>query len=141
MTGGKFLNCEFGIFILVLYGKEIYNEADEMIKHIRIRTCVIFYVLFVSSFIIPLPVRTKIVGIKIVPAAILDWYAVVLDDFRYLDSQEQLNIIMSFLVFLIVHLAIVTLISIFISWQLTALVRKCKPGEVEGRREQGADRI
>jgi hypothetical protein len=97
-----------------------------MIKHIRLRTCVIFYVLFIASFIIPLPVRAKIRGISIIPAAILDWYSVILDDFRYLGSQEQLHIIMSFLVFLITHLAIVTLISIFISWQITALVRKCK---------------
>jgi hypothetical protein len=100
-----------------------------MIKHIRLRTCVIFYILFIASFIIPIPVRAKIRGINIVPAAILDWYSVILDDFRYLDSQKQLQIIMSFLVFLIAHLAIVTLISVFISWQLTALANKCKPRE------------
>ena len=75
-----------------------------MIKHIRLRTCVIFYVLFIASFIIPLPVRAKIRGINIVPAAILDLYSVVLDDFRHLDSQKQLHIIMSFLVFLIAHI-------------------------------------
>ena len=102
-----------------------------MIKHIRIRTFVIFHVLFIASFITPLPVRTK-GGIRMIPAAILDWYSVILDDFRYLDSQEQLHIVMSFLFFLIVHLTIVTLISIFISRRLTALVRKCKPGEAEG---------
>ena len=100
-----------------------------MIKHIRLRTCVIFYVLFIASFIIPLPVRAKIRGINIVPAAILDLYSVVLDDFRHLDSQKQLHIIMSFLVFLIAHLAIVTLISLFISWQLTALASKFKPND------------
>jgi hypothetical protein len=106
-----------------------------MIKHIRIRTCLIFYVLFIASFIIPLPVRTK-GGISIIPAAILDWYAVVLDDFRWFDTQKQLHIIMSFLVFLIAHLAIVTLISLFISWQLTALVRRCKQREVTGRTDK-----
>jgi hypothetical protein len=120
-----------------------------MIKHIRIRTCVIFYILFIVSFIIPLPVRAKVVGIKIVPAAILDWYSVVLNDFRYLDSQEQSHIISRFMVFLITHLAIVTLLSLFISWQFTAILRKCKPKEVkrgelkvinengEGKREKG----
>ena len=107
-----------------------------MIKHIRLRTCVIFYVLFIASFIIPIPVRAKIRGINIVPAAILDWYAVVLNDFRYLDSQKQLQIIMRFLVFLITHLAIVTLISVFISWQLTSLVRKFKPRQVKGRTDK-----
>ena len=106
-----------------------------MIKHIRLRTCVIFYVLFIASFIIPIPLRTK-GGISIIPAAILDWYAVVLNDFRYLDSQKQLQIIMRFLVFLITHLAIVTLISVFISWQLTSLVRKFKPRQVKGRTDK-----
>lgn len=114
-------------------GKDIYNsEALDMIKYFRLRTCVVFYVLFIASFIIPLPVRAKIRGINIVSAAILDWYSVILDDFRYLSSQEQLHIIMSFLVFLLAHLAIVTLISLFISWQFTALVSKCKPGKLKG---------
>ena len=113
--------------------EDIYNsEALDMIKHIRLRTCVIFYVIFIASFIIPLPVRAKIRGINIVPAAILDWYSVILDDFRYHSSQEQLHIIMSFLVFLLAHLAIVTLISLFISWQFTDLVSKCKPRKLKG---------
>jgi len=102
-----------------------------MIKHIRLRTCVIFYVLFIASFIIPIPVRSP-AGLIVVPAAILDWYSVILKDFRWLDSQEEkIHLVMTFIFFLIVHMAIVTLISVFISMRITAIMRKRKLREAE----------
>ncbi len=94
-----------------------------MIKHIQLRTCVLFYVIFIVSFIIPIPVRS-IGGVVVVPAAILDFYSEVLRDYRWLDSQEKWQLTMTFLFFLIVHLAIVTLISVFISSRFAHLMEK-----------------
>ena len=87
-----------------------------MAKHIRLSTFIIFYLLFILSFIIPLPVNT-ISGYKIIPALMIESYSSILQDYHLLNLHDKirLQIIRDFMFLLLIQLLIVTLITIFIS--------------------------
>ena len=97
-----------------------------MVKRIPLSMCIFCCGLFLASFLIPLPVRSVGGAIVVVPAAILDLYAVGLRDYRWLDPPERLRVIAGFMFFLTAHLAIVVLLSVLISLRISASRRKCQ---------------
>jgi len=86
-----------------------------MAKLIRLNTCLIFLTLLLVSFFIPLPVRTIGGSLRLVPAAILDLYQRTLADYH---SQEKWQAILTLGFLVVVHLTVLTLVTLLIDMRL-----------------------